>query len=61
MEVRKEDNKMKKLKRKLIGLIIIVVLMLIFARSLTKDLNRMNNNLKQQNSIEKSIELDNDN
>lgn len=52
---------MKKLKRKLIGLIIIVVLMLIFARSLTKDLNRMNNNLKQQNSIEKSIELDNDN
>lgn len=46
---------MKKLKRKLIGLIIIVALMLIFAGRLTKDLNRMNNNLKQQNSIEKNI------
>lgn len=52
---------MKKLKRKLIVLIIIIVLMLIFATTLTKDLNRMNNNLKQQNSIEKNIELNNNN
>ena len=52
---------MRKLKRKLIGLIIIVVLMLIFAGRLTKDLNRMNSNLKQQNSIEKNIELNNNN
>lgn len=52
---------MKKLKRKLIVLIIIIALILIFASKLTTDLNRMNNNLKQQNSIEKNIELNKNN
>lgn len=43
---------MKKIKRRLIIGVILVGLLLLFSNVLSKDLNRMNNSLKQENTQE---------
>lgn len=47
---------MKKIKRKLIIGIIIIVSIILFAGRLSSELNRMNNNIKKENTIKENIE-----
>ena len=56
METRKEDKKMKKLKRKILIAIAVLGLILLFAGRLSDELTRMNNNLHKQNTIQENIE-----
>lgn len=55
METRKEDKKMKKLKRKILIAIAVLGLILLFAGRLSDELTRMNNNLHKQNTIQENI------
>lgn len=48
---------MFRLKRKLVIVTIILVLIVLFSGKLSNELNRMNNNLKRQNTINKEIDV----